>query len=186
VRAILQAAAHVFESRGAAGATTDAIAARAGVSIGSLYQYFPSKHALLASLSACHLLSVREALEPALALFDRDAPADRALPALAAAMLRAHERHPRLQQLLFAGVPRAPEQARALAATHREWCARIARWLAACPEARVDDARIAARIAFDALTALAHGAALDARVGSPAAREREMARLLWRYFTGTP
>ncbi len=41
--AILQAAAHVFEHRGYAGATTNRIAGRAGVSVGSLYQYFPTR-----------------------------------------------------------------------------------------------------------------------------------------------
>ena len=38
---ILDAAAQVFEDRGFEGATTEAIALRAGISIGSLYQYFP-------------------------------------------------------------------------------------------------------------------------------------------------
>lgn len=185
MRAILEAAAHIFESRGAAAATTDAIAERAGVSIGSLYQYFPSKDALLATLSACHLLAAHEALEPALAQLDADAPAEVALPALAAAMMRAHADRPRLHRLLFADAPLASEHARALAATHRTSCARIARWLAARPETRVENPKLAARIGFDAVTALAHGAALDARVGSLEEREREMARLLWRYFTGS-
>lgn len=185
MRAILEAAAQLFETRGAAAATTDAIAARAGVSIGSLYQYFQSKDALLATLSACHLLAAQEALEPALARFDAGEPAAVAIPALAAAMMRAHEARPRLQRLLFAEAPIASDHARALAALHRSSCARIARWLALRPEARVEDAKLAARLGFDALTALAHGAALDARVGTAAQREREMARLLARYFTGS-
>ena len=51
VRVILEAAARIFEERGIAAATTDAIAERAGVSIGSLYQYFPNKEAVLAELA---------------------------------------------------------------------------------------------------------------------------------------
>lgn len=40
--AILDGAAQVFGQLGYAGTTTNKVAERAGVSIGSLYQYFPS------------------------------------------------------------------------------------------------------------------------------------------------
>ncbi|MGT2549784.1 TetR/AcrR family transcriptional regulator [Acinetobacter geminorum] len=48
--AILEAAARILESLGFAGFNTNAVAELAGVSIGSLYQYFPSKDALIAEL----------------------------------------------------------------------------------------------------------------------------------------
>ena len=47
---ILEAAARILELHGFEGFNTNAIAARAGVSIGSLYQYFRSKDALLSAL----------------------------------------------------------------------------------------------------------------------------------------
>ena len=50
VDVILEAAAQVFERHGYAETTTDQVAERAGVSVGSVYQYFPSKDALLAAL----------------------------------------------------------------------------------------------------------------------------------------
>lgn len=50
VRAILQAAAEVLVTHGYGKATTNRIAARAGVSIGSLYHYFPGKQAVYAAL----------------------------------------------------------------------------------------------------------------------------------------
>lgn len=50
VEAILEAAARILEERGLEGYTTNAVADRAGVSIGSLYQYFPGKEALTATL----------------------------------------------------------------------------------------------------------------------------------------
>jgi len=46
VRAIVEAATHILNSKGAAGFTTNHIAKRAGVSIGSLYQYFPNKDSI--------------------------------------------------------------------------------------------------------------------------------------------
>jgi AcrR family transcriptional regulator len=50
VEAILSAAAGILEKDGPTRLTTNAVAAQAGVSIGSLYQYFPNKQALTAAL----------------------------------------------------------------------------------------------------------------------------------------
>lgn len=50
VESIIEAAAQVLEAEGLAGFNTNAIARRAGVSIGSLYQYFPGKDALTVAL----------------------------------------------------------------------------------------------------------------------------------------
>lgn len=50
VEAIVAAAAHILERRGLVELNTNQIARRAGVSIGSLYQYFPGKEAILAEL----------------------------------------------------------------------------------------------------------------------------------------
>jgi len=50
VDAILFAAAHILKTDGFARTTTNRIAEKAGVSIGSLYQYFPNKEAIVAAL----------------------------------------------------------------------------------------------------------------------------------------
>jgi AcrR family transcriptional regulator len=50
VNAVIEAAARILERRGFEGYTTNAIAERAGVSIGSFYQYFPSKDAVTVAL----------------------------------------------------------------------------------------------------------------------------------------
>lgn len=52
---ILTAAAHVFAEHGYAAGTTNRIAEQARVSIGSLYQYFPNKDAILAELMVRHI-----------------------------------------------------------------------------------------------------------------------------------
>lgn len=55
VEAILEAAIQVLAATGPAGLTTTQVAGRAGVSVGTLYQYFPNKQAMLYALSG-HLL----------------------------------------------------------------------------------------------------------------------------------
>ncbi len=60
VEVILEAAAQVFVEKGYPETTTNTIAERAGVSIGSLYQYFPGKEAVLYSLMERH---IRDAYE---------------------------------------------------------------------------------------------------------------------------
>jgi AcrR family transcriptional regulator len=55
VAAILDATAQVLVERGYAHTSTNAVAQRAGVSVGSLYQYFPNKNALIAALRERHV-----------------------------------------------------------------------------------------------------------------------------------
>jgi len=50
VRVIVEAAARILERDGLGPFTTNAVAERAGVSIGSLYQYFPGKEALIGAV----------------------------------------------------------------------------------------------------------------------------------------
>ncbi len=65
VAVLVEAAARILERDGFAGFNTNAVATKAGVSIGSLYQYFPSKDALLSALierEAAPLLQTEEEL----------------------------------------------------------------------------------------------------------------------------
>jgi AcrR family transcriptional regulator len=50
IAAIVEASAQIIEQKGLDGFNTNAVAERAGVSIGSLYQYFPNKDAIMAAL----------------------------------------------------------------------------------------------------------------------------------------
>ena len=65
VDGILDAAAHLFGERGYTATTTNHVAELAGVSIGSLYQYFPNKDALLVALEERHLDEAKRALAAA-------------------------------------------------------------------------------------------------------------------------
>lgn len=65
---ILDAAARVFAEAGYEGATTNRIAEVAGVSVGSLYQFFPNKGALLHALQREWLARVENEMGAALSL----------------------------------------------------------------------------------------------------------------------
>jgi AcrR family transcriptional regulator len=61
VEAILEAAAQILEAGGEAAFNTNAIAERAGVSIGAVYRYFPDKQAILVAMSEREQARVDEA-----------------------------------------------------------------------------------------------------------------------------
>ena len=52
IQTLFKAAAHILDKEGEAGLTTNKVAAAAGFSIGTLYQYFPSKEMLVRAMAA--------------------------------------------------------------------------------------------------------------------------------------
>lgn len=72
VGTILEASARILERDGEAGFTTNRIAERAGYSIGTLYQYFPDKTAILSVLAARERDAVSARLRAAAASLDSD------------------------------------------------------------------------------------------------------------------
>jgi len=54
VETLFEAAVRILDSEGEAGFTTNRIAERAGFSIGTLYQYFPSKEAIVVAMVRRH------------------------------------------------------------------------------------------------------------------------------------
>ncbi|MFG1497880.1 TetR/AcrR family transcriptional regulator [Saccharospirillum sp. HFRX-1] len=63
VQVILEATIQVLVTQGAAYLTTARIAERAGVSVGSIYQYYPNKQALLLAVLNQHLEKIIQAIE---------------------------------------------------------------------------------------------------------------------------
>ena len=108
VDAIVKATARVLVEEGYDRASTNRIAHAAGVSIGSLYQYFPSKEALVAALVESHQSRMRDALDLALA---GGAPV--ALEArarlLVRGMMAAYRIDPQLHHVLCQEVPKVGE-----------------------------------------------------------------------------
>jgi AcrR family transcriptional regulator len=67
LQAIFEATIQVLLEDGAARLTTTRVAERAGVSVGSMYQYFPNKQSLLHAVLARHLGALTDAVEAACA-----------------------------------------------------------------------------------------------------------------------
>jgi AcrR family transcriptional regulator len=106
VAAILQAAAEVIDEVGWAHASTNRIAERAGVSIGSLYQYFANKEEILATLMEEHRKDVHVVVGLALdRLEDPSVPIKDALRSLFADLMTMHRDDPVLTRVLATEVP---------------------------------------------------------------------------------
>jgi AcrR family transcriptional regulator len=106
VEAILEATAHILTEEGYDKANTNRIAERAGISIGSLYQYFPNKESLMAALMEQHSQEIAALVEAKLQdLFD--APLEVAVAELVKAIIAAHAINPRLHQVLNEEIPRS-------------------------------------------------------------------------------
>jgi AcrR family transcriptional regulator len=104
VASILEAAARILEVDGLGGYTTNAIAERAGVSIGSLYQYFPNKDAITRALIAREMNLLLDDIEP-----DDDPPLGQAgLARLVESAVRNQLRRPVLARLLDIEEARLP------------------------------------------------------------------------------
>jgi AcrR family transcriptional regulator len=111
VAALLDATARVLTREGYDRASTNRIAATAGVSVGSLYQYFPNKEALVAALVARHnremLDLLREALKEVASL-----DLATAIARIVRAAVDAHRVDPALHRVLDEQVPRMGQLAK--------------------------------------------------------------------------
>jgi AcrR family transcriptional regulator len=99
VDAILKATSRVLVADGYDAMTTTRVAKMAGVSIGSLYQYFPNKEALVAALIDDHIGKILTILGEAVMTL-QDAPMDRAVRSLVRSLLLAHAVDPELHAVL--------------------------------------------------------------------------------------
>ena len=105
VDAMITATAHILATEGYDRASTNRIAAAAGVSIGSLYQYFPNKDSLIAALVERHATQMLGQFESELASLSGMALED-AIPELIRASVQTHGSQARLHRVLTRELPR--------------------------------------------------------------------------------
>jgi AcrR family transcriptional regulator len=106
VEAILEATARILVEEGYDRANTNRIAERAGISIGSLYQYFPNKESLMTALMEQHAQEMAELVATKLNR-SFDSPLAIVIPEIVSAVVAAHAINPRLHQVLSEEIPRS-------------------------------------------------------------------------------
>ena len=104
VEAILDAAVRLLKRGGSACITTNRMAETAGISIGSVYQYFPNKHAVFVALHERHIRHVDAAMRRKVAE-SRRAPLQGLVQSLLEGMIETHAADPQLAELLQSEVP---------------------------------------------------------------------------------
>jgi len=99
VAVILEAAARILEERGLEGYNTNAVAERGGISVGSVYQYFPNKDALTLALIARFEDKILGAAQAAIAASEgKDLKTS--LKLLIAGLLKVHDGRAQLNRIL--------------------------------------------------------------------------------------
>jgi len=178
VEAILDAVVRILKRQGVDAVTTNRIAEVAGVSVGSVYQYFPDKGAIFVALHDRHAEQMGRLVDKAV-VEHAGAPAEEMIAALVDALVDAHARDPELFALLDAEVPHRAGGERALE-THL----RNALRLALAPRSR--DLERTLFVVPVLVDALAHAAALHrpARMSLEAAK-REAGRAIRAYLRVT-
>ena len=184
VDTILDAAARMLRKHGYDDATTNRIAEVAGVSVGSLYQYFPNKEALVHALIEQHDAAMWAAFtDHATAAIGK--PFAVAIPAVIDALFAAHLIDPELHRVLHHQVPRVG----ALALLHEtaDRCrAVVENLLAARPDqhGRADDVATTALVVTETVEALIH-ASIELPPARARAVQRHASELVLRYL-GVP
>jgi AcrR family transcriptional regulator len=171
VAAVLDAVVRILKRQGIDGVTTNRIAEVAGVSIGSVYQYFPDKRAVFAALHERHREQMAAIVEGAM-LDHAAAPLATLVRALVEALIDAHTVDPELHDLLASEVPHGAQGAEAFDARLR----RVLRVAFAAREKELPRGRSLDRLLFTmpiVIDAMAHGAALrrPARMSVAAAKD---------------
>jgi AcrR family transcriptional regulator len=159
VDALIEATARILVREGFDKASTNRIAEVAGVSVGSLYQYYPSKEALVATVIDRHNQEIMQVVRGALAEVASQ-PIEKAVRGLVAVAIEAHRVNPRLHRVLAEQIPRTGRLAdvevfsrenfalfRAFLDDHRD-------------ELRVTDLGLAAFVCVTSIEALTHNAVL--------------------------
>lgn len=183
VEVILDAATRILARDGYGAFTTNRVAEKAGVSIGSLYQYFPNKESLLGELIRRHKLAIEDGIEVVVPQAP-DLPFADVVRAAIEHVVRAHLVDPALHRVLSETPPLGKLDWEA------KFSGRLTAHVRAAFEARrseivVPDLDLAVYVVMRAVEAVVHNAATErlSDLKSGALTE-EVTRMLVGYLTG--
>jgi AcrR family transcriptional regulator len=160
VDALIEATARILVREGFEKASTNRIAEIAGVSVGSLYQYFPSKEALVAAVIDRHNQEIMQIVRAALAEV-ADLPIDKAVRRLVTVAIEAHRIDPKLHRVLAEQIPRTGQLAD-VEAFNREVQTLVRAYLESRrSEMRKIDLDVATFVCVSAIEAVAHNTVLN-------------------------
>lgn len=159
VDALIEATARILVKEGFDKASTNRIAEVAGVSIGSLYQYFPAKDALVAAVIERHDQDIMKIVRGALAEAESQ-PIENGVRRIFAAAIEAHCINPKLHRVLAEQLPRGGRLGN-VEVLNRQTHALFRRYLEGHrDEIRMADLGLAAFVCGTSIEALSHTAVL--------------------------
>ena len=187
VAALIEATARILVKGGFDKASTNRIAHVAGVSVGSLYQYFPSKEALVAAVIERHQQEIMQTVRSELAGV-LEQPVEKAVRKLVAVAIKAHRVDPKLHRVLAEQIPRVGKLEK-LESFNVENYTLFRTYLDRHrAELVVDDLELASFVCVTSIEALTHNAVLHHSRMLPNeamdALTDEVARLVIRYLKG--
>ncbi|QAU46712.1 TetR/AcrR family transcriptional regulator [Bradyrhizobium guangzhouense] len=159
VDALVEATARILVKDGFEKTSTNRIAEVAGVSVGSLYQYFPSKEALVAAVIDRHNEEIMGLVRATL-IEVADLPIEKAVRRLVTVAVAAHRINPELHRVLAEQIPRAGKLD--VEAFNREVHTLVRAYLdSRRKEMRRIDLDVATFICVSAIEAVAHNIVLN-------------------------
>ena len=186
VDTLIEATARILVKEGFDKASTNRIAEKAGVSVGSLYQYFPGKEALVAAVMERHSQELIQVARGVLAEV-ATLPMEQAIRKLVTMAIEAHRIDPKLHRVLAEQLPRTGKLEH-IEAFNRENYTLFRTYLEAHRnEFRAVDLGLAAFVCVTSIEALTHNAVLHhsemlSNDAAMAALVDEATRLVVRYL----
>jgi AcrR family transcriptional regulator len=185
VDALVDATARILVREGFDKASTNRIAEVAGVSVGSLYQYFPSKEALVAAVIERHQREIMQLVRSELAEV-AEQPIEQGVRTLVAVAVKAHRIDPKLHRVLAEQIPRVGKLEK-VETFNRDNYALFRTYLESHrKEIGIADLELAAFVCVTSIEALTHTAVLHHDIVSDKATEAlidEATRLIVGYLT---
>lgn len=156
---LIEATARILVKDGFDKASTNRIAEVSGVSIGSLYQYFPSKEALVVAVIERHQQQIMQTVRSELTQVSTQ-PLDKAMRKFVAVAVEAHRLDPQLHRVLAEQIPRVGKLEK-LETFSRENFSLFRAYLEGVrDELAVDDLELASFVCVTTIEALTHNAVL--------------------------